>query len=762
MKLFTKVLTIVILFVSLQTTGQTTDAVKMKTFIDALMKKMTLDEKLGQLNLPGSGDIVTGHAANSDLGKKIREGKVGGLFNIKSVAKIKAVQKVAVEESRLKIPMMFGMDVIHGYQTTFPIPLGMSCIWDMDLVEKAARIAATEASADGICWTFSPMVDISRDPRWGRISEGNGEDTYLGSTIAAAMVKGYQGNDLSKNNTIMACVKHFALYGAAEAGRDYNTTDMSRVRMYNEYLPPYKAAVDAGAGSVMASFNEVDGIPATASKFLMTDVLRNQWGFKGFVVTDYTGINEMMDHGMGDLQKVASLALNAGIDMDMVGEGFLTTLKKSLSEKKVTQQQIDIACRLILEAKYKLGLFDDPYKYCNEQRAATEIFTPANRKAAKEIAEESFVLLKNKNGLLPIRKSGTIALIGPLADAKENMSGTWSVATDMSTPISVLQGLKNAVGGNAKILYAKGSNLDADSMFEQRATVFGKTLHRDSRSNEVILKEALDIANQADVIVAAVGESAEMSGESASRSEIGIPKIQQDLLAALLKTGKPVVLVLFTGRPLTLQWENEQVPAILNVWFSGTEAGDAIADVLFGNVNPSGKLSTTFPQNVGQIPLYYNHKNTGRPLPEGKWFQKFRSNYLDVSNDPLFPFGYGLSYTTFTYSDIALSSNFLKGNQTITATVTITNAGNVAGKEVVQLYTRQLVGSITRPVKELKGFQKIALRAGESKKVTFTISNKDLKFYNSDLKYVAEPGNYKLFIGGNSRDVKEADFKLEL
>lgn len=762
MKLFTKVLTIVILFVSLQTTGQTTDAVKMKTFIDALMKKMTLDEKLGQLNLPGSGDIVTGQAANSDLGKKIREGKVGGLFNIKSVAKIKAVQKIAVEESRLKIPMMFGMDVIHGYQTTFPIPLGMSCIWDMDLVEKAARIAATEASADGICWTFSPMVDISRDPRWGRISEGNGEDTYLGSTIAAAMVKGYQGNDLSKNNTIMACVKHFALYGAAEAGRDYNTTDMSRVRMYNEYLPPYKAAVDAGAGSVMASFNEVDGIPATASKFLLTDVLRNQWGFKGFVVTDYTGINEMMDHGMGDLQKVASLALNAGIDMDMVGEGFLTTLKKSLSEKKVTQQQIDIACRLILEAKYKLGLFDDPYKYCNEQRAATEIFTPANRRAAKEIAEESFVLLKNKNGLLPIRKSGIIALIGPLADAKENMSGTWSVATDMSTPISVLQGLKNAVGGNAKILYAKGSNLDADSIFEQRATVFGKTLHRDSRSNEVILKEALDIANQADVIVAAVGESAEMSGESASRSEIGIPKIQQDLLAALLKTGKPVVLVLFTGRPLTLQWENEQVPAILNVWFSGTEAGDAIADVLFGNVNPSGKLSTTFPQNVGQIPLYYNHKNTGRPLPEGKWFQKFRSNYLDVSNDPLFPFGYGLSYTTFTYSDIALSSNFLKGNQTITATVTITNAGNVAGKEVVQLYTRQLVGSITRPVKELKGFQKITLRAGESKKVTFTISNKDLKFYNSDLKYVAEPGNYKLFIGGNSRDVKEADFKLEL
>ena len=762
MKLFTNALTVVILFISLQATAQNTDAVKMKSFIDALMKKMTLDEKIGQLNLPGSGDIVTGQASNSDIGKKIREGKVGGLFNIKSVAKIKAVQKVAVEESRLKIPMIFGMDVIHGYQTTFPIPLGMSCIWDMELVEKAARIAASEASADGICWTFSPMVDISRDPRWGRISEGNGEDAYLGSRIAAAMVKGYQGTDLSKDNTIMACVKHYAMYGAAEAGRDYNTTDMSRVRMYNEYLPPYKAAVDAGAGSVMASFNEVDGIPATASKFLMTDVLRNQWGFKGFVVTDYTGINEMMDHGMGDLQKVSSLALNAGVDMDMVGEGFLSTLKKSLAEKKVTLQQIDIACRMVLEAKYKLGLFHDPYRYCNEQRAATEIFTPANRKAAKEIAEESFVLLKNKNGLLPIKKSGTIALIGPLADAKENMSGTWSVATDISTPVSVLQGLKNAVGSNGKVIYAKGSNLDADSMFEERATMFGKTLHRDNRFNEVILKEALDIANQADVIVAALGESAEMSGESASRSEIGIPKIQQELLAALLKTGKPVVLVLFTGRPLTLQWENEQVPAILNVWFSGTEAGDAIADVLFGNVNPSGKLSTTFPQNVGQVPLYYNHKNTGRPLPDGKWFQKFRSNYLDVSNDPLYPFGYGLSYTSFTYSDIALSNNTLKGNQTFTATVTVTNAGNVAGKEVVQLYTREMVGSITRAVKELKGFQKIALKAGESKKVTFTISNKDLKFYNSDLKYVAEPGNYKLFIGGNSRDVKEADFKFEL
>ena len=763
MKLFRKVLIGLMVLISLQAAGQSSDPAKMKSFIDVLMKKMTLEEKLGQLNLPaGAGDIVTGAAASSDIGKKIQEGKVGGLFNIKSVAKIKAIQKVAVEESRLKIPLIFGMDVIHGYQTTFPIPLGMSCIWDMSLVEKAARVAAQEASADGICWTFSPMVDISRDPRWGRISEGNGEDVYLGSRIAAAMVKGYQGNDLSKNNTIMACVKHYAMYGAAEAGRDYNTTDMSRIRMYNEYLPPYKAAVDAGVGSIMASFNEVDGVPASANKFLMTDVLRTQWGFKGFVVTDYTGINEMIDHGLGDLQKVSSLALNAGVDMDMVGEGFLSTLQKSLTEKKVTMQQIDVACRLVLEAKYKLGLFADPYKYCNEERAKTEIFTPANRKVARSIATESFVLLKNKNNLLPIKKTGTIALIGPLADAKENMSGTWSVATDMSTPISVLQGLKNALGSNAKVLYAKGSNLDADSLLEEHATMFGKTLHRDARSNEVILKEALEVAAQSDVIVAALGESAEMSGEAASRSDISIPKIQQELLEALLKTGKPVVLVLFTGRPLTLKWENEHVPAILNVWFSGTEAGDAIVDVLFGDVNPSGKLSTTFPQNVGQIPLYYNHKNTGRPLPEGKWFQKYRSNYLDVSNDPLYPFGYGLSYTNFSYSDISLSSNTIKGTQSIKATVTVTNTGSVSGKEVVQLYTRQLVGTTTHPVKELKGFQKIELKAGESKTVSFNIAASDLKFYNSDLKYVAEPGNFKLFIGGNSRDVKQTDFKLSL
>lgn len=756
MKRIVPVLLFALLLTSaVQLNAQQINDAKMKSFVDALMKKMTLEEKIGQLNLPGSGDIVTGQAQSSDIAKKIKEGKVGGLFNIKSVAKIRDVQKVAVEQSRLKIPLIFGMDVIHGYETVFPIPLGLSCSWDMKLIENSARIAAVEASADGINWTFSPMVDIARDPRWGRIAEGNGEDAFLGSQIAKAMVKGYQGTDLTKNNTIMSCVKHYALYGAAEAGRDYGTTDMSRQRMYNEYFPPYKAAVDAGAGSVMASFNEIDGVPATANKWLLTDVLRKQWGFKGFLVTDYTGINEMIEHGIGDLQAVSARALMAGIDMDMVGEGILLTTQKSLKEGKVTLAQIDAACRRILEAKYKLGLFDDPYKYCDENRAKTEIFTTEHRQIARSTAAQSFVLLKNQSNVLPLKKSGTIALIGPLADNKENMPGTWSVAANFDKATSVLTGLKEVAGDKVKILTARGSNLDEDSLFEERAGMFGKSLRRDSRPAQVILQEALDIANQSDVIVAALGESAEMSGESSSRSNIEIPKIQQDLLKALLKTGKPVVLVLFTGRPLALKWENDNVPAILNVWFGGSEAGYAIADVLFGNINPSGKLSTTFPQNVGQIPLFYNHKNTGRPLEEGKWFSKFRANYLDVSNDPVYPFGYGLSYTSFAYSDIKLSSTSLKGKQTLTASVTVTNTGKYDGKEVVQLYIRDVVGSVTRPVKELKGFQKIELKAGETKTVSFSITPEDLKFYNYDLKYDWEAGDFEIMIGGNSRDVKK-------
>ena len=732
----------------------------MDRFIDQLMKKMTLEEKIGQLNLPVTGEITTGQAKSSDVAKRIRNGEVGGLFNLKGVERIREVQRQAVEESRLGIPLLFGMDVIHGYETIFPIPLGLSCTWDMKAIEESARIAAVEASADGISWTFSPMVDVSRDPRWGRVSEGNGEDPFLGAAIARAMIRGYQGKDMSRNDEIMACVKHFALYGASEAGRDYNTVDMSRQRMFNEYMLPYQAAVEAGVGSVMASFNEVDGVPATGSKWLMTDVLRKQWGFDGFVVTDYTGINEMIDHGMGDQQTVAALALNAGVDMDMVSDAFSGTLKKSVEEGKVSAAAIDAACRRILEAKYKLGLFDNPYKYCDVNRPKKQIFTKEHRAIARKTASESFVLLKNE-GVLPLSKKGSIAVVGPLANTRSNMPGTWSVAAVLDNAPSLVEGLREVVGDRAKVVTAKGSNLIGDADYEKRATMFGRELHRDNRTDRELLDEALKVAAGADVIVAALGESSEMSGESSSRTNLEMPDVQRALLQELLKTGKPVVLVLFTGRPLVLTWEEEHVPAILNVWFGGSEAAYAISDVLFGDVNPSGKLTATFPQNVGQIPLFYNHKNTGRPLQEGRWFEKFRSNYLDVSNDPLYPFGYGLSYTTFAYSDIHLSSTEMSADGELTATVTVTNTGSRDGAEVVQLYIRDLVGSVTRPVKELKGFEKIFLKAGESRKVSFSITPELLKFYNYDLQFVCEPGDFDVMIGGNSRDVKKARFLLK-
>ena len=621
----------------------------MNRFIDALMKKMTVDEKIGQLNLPVTGDITTGQAKSSDIAGKIKRGEVGGLFNLKGVEKIRDVQKLAVANSRLGIPLLFGMDVIHGYETIFPIPLGLSCTWDMKAIEESARIAAVEASADGISWTFSPMVDISRDPRWGRVSEGSGEDPFLGSLIARAMVNGYQGKEpssqLKRNDEIMACVKHFALYGAGEGGRDYNTVDMSRQRMYNEYFPPFEAAIEAGVGSVMASFNEVDGVPATANKWLMTDVLRGQWGFGGFVVTDYTGISEMIDHGIGDLQTVSARAINAGVDMDMVSDGFVSTLKKSIQEGKVSMMTLNTACRRILEAKYKLGLFDDPYKYCDPKRPARDIFTRSHRDAARRIASESFVLLKNDNQTLPLKATGTIAVIGPLADTRTNMPGTWSVAAVLDRSPSLIEGLREMVGrmdemplnqpnepwyiplmengADINLLYAKGSNLISDAAYEERATMFGRSLNRDNRTDAELLKEAIATANKADVIVAALGESSEMSGESSSRTNLDLPDVQQTLLKALVATGKPVVLVLFTGRPLVLNWEQANVPAILNVWFGGSEAAYAIGDVLFGRVNPSGKLTMSFPQNVGQIPLYYAHKNTGRPLHDGKWFETF-------------------------------------------------------------------------------------------------------------------------------------------
>ena len=758
----------------------------MNRFIDALMKRMTVDEKIGQLNLPVTGDITTGQAKSSDIAGRIKRGEVGGLFNLKGVEKIRDVQKLAVENSRLGIPLLFGMDVIHGYETIFPIPLGLSCTWDMKAIEESARIAAIEASADGISWTFSPMVDISRDPRWGRVSEGSGEDPFLGSLIARAMIQGYQGeklaDQLKRNDEIMACVKHFALYGAAEGGRDYNTVDMSRQRMYNEYFPPFEAAIEAGVGSVMASFNEVDGIPATANKWLMSDVLRGQWGFNGFVVTDYTGISEMTDHGIGDLQTVSARAINAGVDMDMVSDGFVGTLKKSIQEGKVSMMTLNTACRRILEAKYKLGLFDDPYKYCDPKRPARDIFTRAHRDAARRIASESFVLLKNDNQTLPLKPTGTIAVIGPLADTRSNMPGTWSVAAVLDRSPSLIEGLREMVGrmdemplnqpnepwyiplmengANINLLYAKGSNLISDAAYEERATMFGRSLNRDNRTDAELLKEALETANKADVIIAALGESSEMSGESSSRTDLNLPDVQQTLLKELVATGKPVVLVLFTGRPLILNWEQDNVPAILNVWFGGSEAAYAIGDVLFGRVNPSGKLTMSFPQNVGQIPLSYAHKNTGRPLHDGKWFEKFRSNYLDVTNEPLYPFGFGLSYTTFAYSDISLSQSSMDMQGMITASVDVSNTGLLPGGEVVQLYIRDLVGSTTRPVKELKGFERIYLQPGQTRTVTFKIAPEMLKFYDYDLQYVIEPGDFQVMIGSNSRDVKTAAFTV--
>lgn len=785
----TKKLTILLALLLIGVTGMQAQKSPqdMNRFIDALMKKMTVDEKIGQLNLPVTGDITTGQAKSSDIAGKIKRGEVGGLFNLKGVEKIRDVQKLAVESSRLGIPLLFGMDVIHGYETIFPIPLGLSCTWDMKAIEESARIAAVEASADGISWTFSPMVDISRDPRWGRVSEGSGEDPFLGSLIAQAMVNGYQGKELAsqlkRNDEIMACVKHFALYGAGEGGRDYNTVDMSRQRMYNEYFPPFEAAIEAGVGSVMASFNEVDGVPATANKWLMTDVLRGQWGFGGFVVTDYTGISEMIDHGIGDLQTVSARAINAGVDMDMVSDGFVSTLKKSIQEGKVSMMTLNTACRRILEAKYKLGLFDDPYKYCDPKRPARDIFTRSHRDAARRIASESFVLLKNDNQTLPLKATGTIAVIGPLADTRTNMPGTWSVAAVLDRSPSLIEGLREMVGrmdemplnqpnepwyiplmengADINLLYAKGSNLISDAAYEERATMFGRSLNRDNRTDAELLKEAIATANKADVIVAALGESSEMSGESSSRTNLDLPDVQQTLLKALVATGKPVVLVLFTGRPLVLNWEQANVPAILNVWFGGSEAAYAIGDVLFGRVNPSGKLTMSFPQNVGQIPLYYAHKNTGRPLHDGKWFEKFRSNYLDVTNEPLYPFGFGLSYTTFAYSDISLSQTSMNMQGVLTASVNVTNTGAFPGGEVVQLYIRDLVGSTTRPVKELKGFERIYLQPGQTRTVTFKIAPEMLKFYNYDLQYVVEPGDFSIMIGPNSRDVQTAQFTLK-
>lgn len=729
-------------------------------FIEDLLAKMTIEEKIGQLNLvtPGGG-IATGSVVSSNVEEKIKAAKVGGMFGISGPEKLKIAQDFAVNDTRLKIPLFFGSDVIHGYKTTFPIPLATASSWDMDLIKKMAETAALEATADGINWNFSPMVDVARDPRWGRIAEGAGEDPYLGSAIAKAMVHGYQGNNLTAKNTMLATVKHFALYGAAEAGRDYNSVDMSRTKMFNQYLPPYKAGIDAGAASIMTSFNDVDGIPASGNKWLLTDLLRKKWGFKGFVVSDYTSVNEMIAHGLGDLQDVSALSLKAGLDMDMVGEGFLTTLKKSLDEGRVTEEEVTNACRRILEAKYKLGLFDDPYKYIDAKRPKKDILTKKSKALAREAAKRSFVLFKNHNNVLPLSKTAKIALVGPLANNKNNMLGTWAPTGDPQLSIPILNGFKN-VASKAKITYAKGANITDDTELAKKVNVFGTRVDIDKRSSEELLQEALDLAKTSDVVVAVVGEASEMSGEAASRTDISIPNSQKRLIQELVKTGKPVVLVLMSGRPLTIEEEFNLPVSILQVWHPGIEAGNAVADVIFGDYNPSGKLTATWPRNVGQIPIYHSIKTTGRPAPT-EAFEKFKSNYLDVKNAPLLPFGYGLSYTSFKYSNINLSKKEIAQGEDVTVSVTVKNTGNFDGEEVVQLYLRDVVRSITPPMRQLKGFKKVFLKKGESKTVELVLTADDLKFYNSTLDFVAEPGDFEIFVGTNSNAQLKATLTLK-
>lgn len=743
---------------SLLSYGQSNDN-KMDQFIDDLMQKMSLEEKIGQLNLATSNAVITGSKFSENVEEKLIDGQIGAILNMVNPAAQRKIQETVMNQSKNKIPLFFGLDVIHGYKTVFPIPLGLSATWNPALVEETARRAATEATATGINWMYSPMVDITRDPRWGRVSEGGGEDPYLGAVIARAMVKGIQGTDLKANNTAMACVKHFALYGASEAGRDYNTVDMSKVQMYNYYLGPYKAAVDAGVASLMTSFNVIDGVPATGNKWLLTDLLRRQWGFEGFVVTDYTSLNEMTAHGLGDLQTVSALALNAGVDMDMVGEGFLNTLAQSVKEGKVKEVAIDQACRKILEAKYKLGLFDDPYRYMT--RSDEQPVTEESRVLARRAARESIVLLKNADTTLPLNKKGKIALIGPLMDSKLDMVGAWAFSANPKDPITIKEGIEKAVGDQATLLYAKGANVVDDDFIYEKSKIYGYSfITLDKRSPEELLQEAVDVANQSDVLVVAVGECQSQSGESASRANIDLFENQKTLLKALEKTGKPIVLVLVNGRPLTLTWEDEHCAAIVEAWAPGIEAGNAVADVLFGDYNPSGKLTMTFPRSLGQIPIYYNHLNTGRPYVQGEEY-RFKSNYIDEVNEPLYPFGYGLSYTQFEYGDITLSNPAMTVEGSIVASIPVTNNGTRDGHEVVQLYVRDPVASLSRPIKELKGFEKVFLKAGETKTVKFKITAEQLKFYNSNLEYNCEPGDFEILIGGNSRDLKSSAFTLQ-
>ena len=735
--------------------------------VDNLMARMTLREKIGQLNLLSTGELVTTSTPNVDNPTElVRRGQVGAVLNLQGVTKIKAMQEFAVNNTRLGIPLFFGKDVIHGYETIFPIPLAMSCSWYMDAIETMARISAIEASADGINWTFSPMVDVSKDARWGRVAEGSGEDAWLGARIAQAMIHGYQGDSLSRNDEIMACAKHFALYGAPEAGRDYNMVDMSPNRMLNEYFLPYRASVDAGVASVMSSFNDINGVPATVSKRLLTDLLRRQWGFNGFVTTDNTAIMELPCHSIGSIDEVTVRALKAGTDLDMNSLAYISHLEDAVAAGTLDSAYIDRACRRVLEAKVKLGLFDNPYKYISEERAATQLYTKAHREASRRIAPETFVLLKNENSLLPLEPRGCIALIGPHANAHSQITGMWSGVRSYEKYETIFSALKRRLGDLAEVLYAQGCNFDFDPEYEERAWVRNWNCRTGDRwdvehgDDEAMLQEALRVASSADIIIATLGEAAEMSGESSCRTDLTMPASQRRLLKALLATGKPLVLLHFSGRPTVMTWEKEHVPAIMNVWFPGSEAGDAICDVLFGDVAPSGRLTTSFPQASAQCPFYYSQRNTSRPQNPSTWFEKYRSNYLDVPCEPVYPFGYGLTYTTFDYTPVELSDSILTDRGCITASVNVTNTGNRTGTEVVQLYIVDKAASITRPCKELKGFERITLRPGESRRVDFHIDTDMLRFYNADLEFVAEPGDFEAQIGRNSLDVGTATFTL--
>jgi beta-glucosidase len=708
---------------------------------DALLAQMTTDEKISQLVLLTGYGAVTGPVQlQQSLEDNIRKGECGNVFNVMSVAQVRKLQKIAVEDTRLHIPLLFGYDVIHGYKTIFPICLGEAASWNPALIESSDRVAATEGSAAGLNWTFAPMVDIARDPRWGRMSEGAGEDPFLGSAIAAARVRGIQGTNLAAPDTLLASVKHFAAYGAVQAGREYNTVDMSERLLREVYLPPYRAAIDAGALSVMASFNELNGIPATANRFLLQQVLRDEWGFTGFVVTDYTAINEMVAHGSAaDETEAARQALAAGVDMDMQSSAYLNHLKELLGAGKISQAQIDTAARRILEVKFKLGLFDDPYRRCDEQREKQVLYASENLAAAYRMACESCVLLKDRGQTLPLKTGANIAVIGPLADSQRDLLGSWKGEGDWNFIETVLGAIRRN-NTNGVVTYARGCDIDS--------------------TNRAGFAAAVSAAQGADVAVLVLGESCDMSGEAKSRTSISLPGVQTELLREIKQTGKPIVLVLMNGRPLALEEESQLSDAVLETWFPGTEGGRTTADLLFGRQNPSGKLPVTFPRTLGQVPIFYAAKNTGRPLNPANPKEAYKSSYIDSPNDPLYPFGFGLSYTTFTYSDVQLDGTTLRPGGTLTATVTVTNNGPRDGADVVQLYLRQLVGSVTRPVRELKGFQKLELKAGESRTVAFPIGENELSFLRADMTVGTEPGKFQVFIGPNSRDTSTAAFEL--